>query len=181
MEATFCQTEGAFCPFLVPTMCFVNPKIYLVKLKKMKIFHEEHTLLEGVSLITSNTRYDFVHLNKHKEIDSARVIEQVRIPSAELRLERFCEEWAVRLKRSQNRIFQSPENFVKIEEKIIAGLSGAVDKNFPEAMTVNEAKKISSKHGLDEYMSRITSQPLINKQMQPSSMLPPKSVRGCKI
>ena len=138
----------------------------------MKIFHEEHTLLEGVSLITSNTRYDFVHLNQKKEVKSARVIDPVRIPNAELRLERFCEEWSTRLKRSQNRIFQSPDNFVKVEEKIIAGLSGAVDKNFPEALTVFEANQVAVKHGLEEYMGRITSEPLLAREKQPSPILP---------
>lgn len=125
----------------------------------MMIFDETYTLLEGVSLIASSSEYKFVHMNKQKDIKKARDIDPARIPNAKKRLERFCEKHQTLLTQIRLNPFKIHPEFPKLEEDIIKGFSGAVDKNFPEAIEIGELEVIAKRFGLGDYTNKITSEP----------------------
>ncbi len=123
------------------------------------IFDENHTLLEGVSLIATKDKYEFVHMNGQSDPEKSRPIDSVRIPNAEARIERFCEMIKASLAKATINPMIAMRELPKVEAKAIAGFSGAVDKNFPEAVTKTELNSIASKYGLQEFVSKITSDP----------------------
>lgn len=133
-----------------------------------KIFSEEHTLLEGVSLIYSRDRYDFAHIPASGDISHARTIDPERIPNAEARFDRFCEKSKAELEKASKDIFGRTSKLETIQNNIIKGLSGAVDKEFPDAMTLEQGKSIAEKYSLEGLMDRIRSEPLLTKRNNPT-------------
>lgn len=128
-----------------------------------KIYPESYTLLEGVSLIQDNKRYDFAHLPSNGDLKNARVIEPARIPNAHERFRRFCEKSKAELTSASLNLFRAGSEMGKVQERIVIGFSNAVSKDFPEAITLNEAREISSKYGLSDMLNKITTEPLIEK------------------
>ena len=129
----------------------------------MTVFNEDYTLLEGVSLISDSRRYDFAHMGNSNDVDSARIIDPVRIPNARMRFDRFCEKQSTLLRRAEPNVFRRPDEVEKIENQTIKCFSNAVSKDFPEAITLDEAKEIASKHGVSDYLNNITSKPLLKR------------------
>lgn len=123
------------------------------------IFDDSYTLLEGVSLVATSSEYKFVHMNGQKDVKKARDIDPARIPNAKKRLERFCEKQQALLAQASLNPIKMHRELPKIEDDIVKGFSGAVDKNFPEALKKSELDSIADRFGLKDYTSKITSEP----------------------
>ncbi|MDK9789871.1 hypothetical protein [Vibrio sp. D431a] len=129
-----------------------------------KVYSDSYTLLEGVSLIQDELRYDFAHIPANGDLQHARVIEPSRIPNSQERFRRFCEKSKAELCKATSSLFMSTVNLEKVHSEIVTGFGNAVDKNFPEALTLNEAKEISAQFGLIEIFSKITTEPLLERK-----------------
>ncbi|CAH7261328.1 hypothetical protein VCHA53O466_320003 [Vibrio chagasii] len=128
------------------------------------IYNEKFTLLEGVSLIADSNAYEFAHIAAGGSKENARYIDKNRIPSPTERFKRYCDKCATLLGKIDGSRFDAAIKSEAIKADIIECFSNAVDKNYPEAITLSEATAIATNFKLDDHLSKVTSEPLLERK-----------------